>query len=88
VVDRFSLVSAAQRVGEPTMRKYWQKIAQWLNLPNAAQYTGHGMKRFAASAAVRNGLTGPEMQTQFAWRSAATKTAQATRPPGWCVGYD
>jgi hypothetical protein len=54
------------------MRSYWSKIADWLKLPKADAYTGHGMKRFAASAAVRNGLTAPEMQAQFAWRSATT----------------
>jgi hypothetical protein len=52
------------------------------------------MKRFAASAGVRNGLTAPELQTQFAWRgdggarsATSSKTARrsANKPTAWLV---
>jgi integrase len=61
-----------ERVGQKTIAGHMRTIAEWLNVPEPEKFTGHGTKRFAASSAVSAGMTGPQMQAHFGWKSAAT----------------
>lgn len=60
-----------QVVGINTFGKCPYQVAHFLNLENAARYTGHSFRRTSATIMANSGMTIDEMKRQVGWKSSA-----------------
>lgn len=62
----------AQRVGINKLRLVTKEVATALDLPNADEYTSHGLRRTCATWLADSGVSSTELQRHFGWTSART----------------
>lgn len=58
-------------IGENTCRLYAKEIAQFLNIPNADNYTSHSFRVTGATAMVNSGASLLELKAAGNWKSDA-----------------
>lgn len=62
----------AQPMGVHVLSKIPLKVAEFLQLPEKNRYTGHAMRRSAASTLAEAGASSSDLKTHFNWRSEQT----------------